>query len=123
MVIKGKPLPPKCVPCEGQVLPLSKERIETLMAQERGWELVEGKKLVKEFKFPDFLEQKYFVDLVAIVAEEQGHHPVLTLIYNKLKVTLTTHAADGLTENDFIMARLIDELGYIEWKEPTQYAS
>ncbi|MFA5200103.1 MAG: thiol peroxidase [Candidatus Omnitrophota bacterium] len=123
MVIKGKPLPPKCVPCEGQVLPLSKEKIETLMAQERGWELVEGKKLVKEFKFPDFLEQKYFVDLVAIVAEEQGHHPVLTLIYNKLKVTLTTHIAGGLTENDFIMARIIDELGYVEWKEPTSYAS
>jgi len=121
--IKGKPLPSKCVPCEGQVLPLSKERIETLMAQERGWELAEGKKLVKEFKFPDFIEQKYFVDLVAIVAEEQGHHPVLTLIYNKLKITLTTHAADGLTENDFIMAKLIDELGYTEWKEPTQYAS
>ena len=123
MVIKGKPLPSKCVPCEGQVLPLSKERIETLMAQERGWELAEGKKLVKEFKFSDFIEQKYFVDLVAIIAEEQGHHPVLTLIYNKLKVTLTTHAADGLTENDFIMARIIDDLGYVEWKEPTSYAS
>jgi len=113
-----KVLPSKCIPCEGKVLPLSKERIETLLAQERGWELVEGKKLVKEFKFPDFVEQKYFLDLISIVAEEQGHHPVITIIYNKLKVSLTTHAAEGLTENDFILAKIIDELGYIEWKEP-----
>jgi DNA-binding NtrC family response regulator len=43
------------------------------------------------------------------IAREQGHHPVLTLNYNKLKITLTTHASGGLTENDFIMARAIDE--------------
>ena len=57
------------------------------------------------------MEAKYFLDLISVIAEEQGHHPTLTLIYNKLKVTLTTHAAGGLTENDFIMARIIDELG------------
>jgi len=45
-----------------------------------------------------------------VIAEEEGHHPGLTLIYNRLKVTLTTHAAGGLTENDFIMAKHIDEL-------------
>ena len=117
-VIKSQPLPAnakglpaKCIPCEGQILPLSKEKIETLMAKERGWELVEGKKLVKEFKFPDFVEEKYFLDLISIIAEEEGHHPVMTVTYNKLKITLTTHAAGGLTENDFILAKIIDELG------------
>ncbi|MCK9603823.1 MAG: 4a-hydroxytetrahydrobiopterin dehydratase, partial [Candidatus Omnitrophica bacterium] len=65
----------------------------------------------KEFKFKDFVEAKYFLDLISIIAEEQGHHPNFSLIYNKLKVTLTTHAAGGLTENDFIMAKIIDELG------------
>jgi 4a-hydroxytetrahydrobiopterin dehydratase len=50
------------------------------------------------------------LDLVSAISEDQGHHPTLTLIYNKLKITLTTHAAGGLTDNDFIMARLIDEL-------------
>jgi 4a-hydroxytetrahydrobiopterin dehydratase len=73
--------------------------------------LVEDKKLVKEFKFKDFVEAKYFLDLISIIAEEQGHHPAVTLSYNKLKVTLTTHAAGGLTDNDFIVARIIDELG------------
>lgn len=103
-------LPSQCKPCAGGTPPLPKEKIEKLIAQYRGWEIIEDKKLVKEFKFKDFLEAKYFLDLVSVVAEEQGHHPTLTLIYNKLKITLTTHAAGGLTENDFIMAKIIDEL-------------
>lgn len=104
-------LPVHCKPCEGGVAALPKEKIGKLLAGYRGWELVEDKKLVKEFRFKDFLEAKYFLDLVSLVAEEQGHHPVMTITYNKLKITLTTHAASGLTENDFIMARIIDELG------------
>ncbi|MCX5715171.1 MAG: thiol peroxidase [Candidatus Omnitrophica bacterium] len=104
-------LPAHCKPCEGGTLPLPKEKIERLLAKYRGWELVEDKKLLKEFKFKDFVEAKYFVDLVAVIAEEQGHHPTITVIYNKVRVTLTTHAAGGLTDNDFIMAKIIDELG------------
>jgi thioredoxin-dependent peroxiredoxin len=103
-------LPAHCKPCEGGVPPMPKEKIEALLAKHRGWELEEGKKLKKEFKFKDFLEAKYFLDLLGIIAEEQGHHPAFFLNYNKLKVTLTTHAAGGLTDNDFIMARIIDEL-------------
>ena len=104
-------IPSKCKPCETGTPPLPKETVEKLLAKHRGWEVVEDKKLVKEFKFKDFIEAKYFLDLISIIAEEQGHHPTLTLIYNKLKVSLTTHAAGGLTENDFIMAALIDKLG------------
>lgn len=99
-----------CKPCEGGVLPLPKERINGLLAAHAGWELIEGKKLLKEFKFRDFAEAKYFVDLVSVIAEEQGHHPTITIIYNRVKITLTTHAAGGLTDNDFIMARIIGEL-------------
>ena len=109
-------LPSHCKPCEGGTPPLPKEKIEKLLAQYRGWQLVEDKKIVKEFKFKDFAEAKYFLDLISVIAEEQGHHPSLTLIYNKLKVTLTTHAAAGLTENDFIMARYIDEVSINESK-------
>jgi len=100
----------KCKPCEQGTPPLPKDQIEKLLAQYRGWQLVEEKKLVKEFKFQDFVEAKYFLDLVSIIAQEQGHHPTFTLIYNKLRITLITHAAGGLTENDFIMAKIIDEL-------------
>ncbi|MBI4706434.1 MAG: thiol peroxidase [Candidatus Omnitrophica bacterium] len=103
-------LPSKCKPCETGAPALPKESIEKLLANHQGWQLVEDKKLVKEFKFRDFIESKYFLDMVSVIAEEQGHHPTMTLIYNKLKITLTTHAAGGLTENDFIMAMMIDEL-------------
>ncbi|MCM8762799.1 MAG: 4a-hydroxytetrahydrobiopterin dehydratase [Candidatus Omnitrophica bacterium] len=103
-------LPQHCKPCEGGIQSLPKEKIDRLLAQYRGWELVEDKKIVKEFKFKDFLEAKYFLDLISIIAEEQGHHPTFTLLYNKLRITLTTHAAGGLTDNDFIMAKIIDEM-------------
>jgi len=101
----------QCKPCEEGTLPLPKDKVEKLLAIYRGWQLVEDKKIVKEFKFRDFVEAKYFLDLISIIAEEQKHHPSFTLIYNKLKITLTTHTAGGLTENDFIMARAIDEVG------------
>ncbi len=103
-------LPSRCVPCEGSVAALPKEKIDRLIAGYRGWELLDNKKIVKEFKFKDFAEAKYFADLVSLTAEEQGHHPVITLSYGRLKISLTTHAASGLTDNDFIMARIIDEL-------------
>ncbi|HTZ10919.1 MAG TPA: thiol peroxidase [Candidatus Margulisiibacteriota bacterium] len=104
-------LPSHCKPCEEGTPPLPKDKVDKLLASYRGWQLVEDKKLVKEFRFKDFAEAKYFLDLVAFIAEEQGHHPTLTLLYDKLRVTLTTHAAGGLTENDFIMAKIIDEAG------------
>jgi len=108
---KKEEFPAHCKPCEEGTPPLAKEKIEKLLAQYRGWQLVEDKKLVKEFKFRDFVEAKYFLDLVSVIAEEQGHHPNLTVIYNRVKITLTTHAAGGLTENDFIMAKIIDQIG------------
>lgn len=127
----------KCVPCEGGTPSLPKETIEKLFRELGNWQLIEdsatkspqivgdppkycggiggsasgGKKISKEFKFKDFIDAKYFLDLISIISEEQGHHPIMTLNYNKLKITLTTHAAGGLTENDFIMARIIDEVG------------
>jgi len=104
----NKPL--RCLPCEVGSASLEKNKINNFMKDVLGWELVEAKKIVKEFKFKDFIEAKYFLDTVSLVAQEQGHHPNMTLMYNKVKITLTTHAAGGLTENDFIMAGIIDNL-------------
>ncbi|MDD5669461.1 MAG: thiol peroxidase, partial [Candidatus Omnitrophica bacterium] len=98
-----------CKPCEGGVLPLQRDVVEKQLAKYRGWELIEDKKISKEFKFSGFRDAKFFTDIVAFLAEEEGHHPVITLMYSKVKITLTTHSAGGLTENDFIMARMIDE--------------
>ncbi|UCC94558.1 MAG: thiol peroxidase [Candidatus Omnitrophota bacterium] len=106
----AKNIPSQCKPCEEGTPPLSKETVEKLLAQYRGWELLEDKKIKKEFKCKDFIEAKYLLDLISLIAEEQGHHPLMTLVYNKLRIILSTHAAGGLTENDFIMARIIDEV-------------
>lgn len=100
----------KCKPCEVGGKPLLKEEIAKSMLNLKDWQLVEDKKIAKEFKFKDFIEAKYFLDLVSVIAEDQGHHPIMNISYNKLKITLTTHAVGGLSENDFIMARIIDEL-------------
>jgi thiol peroxidase len=107
-VISGSSI--KCKPCEGGVAPMAKDAVDKALVKYRGWEVVDGKKIVKEFKFKDFVEAKYFFDLVAVIAEDQGHHPIVTIGYNKLKITLTTHASGGLTENDFIMAGIIDDM-------------
>ncbi|MEW5758884.1 MAG: thiol peroxidase [Candidatus Omnitrophota bacterium] len=99
-----------CRPCEVGGKPLESQEIAKLLVNHKDWQLVEGRKITREFKFKDFIEAKYFLDLVSVVSQEQGHHPAITIIYNKLKITLTTHALGGLSENDFIMAKIIDEL-------------
>lgn len=100
----------KCTACETGMSTLPIEVIRDHMTSLADWQLVDDKKIVKEIKFVDFPTAKYFLDLLAIIAQEQGHHPTFTLIYNKLKITLTTHSSGGLTENDFVMAKIIDEL-------------
>jgi thiol peroxidase len=105
-------LPRNCTPQKENIPPLNNETVFEMCSRIPNWELVEGKKLTREFKFKNFVEAKYFLDLLSLIAEEQKHHPSFTLNYNRLSVTLTTHSAGGLTENDFIMARIIDDLGY-----------
>jgi thioredoxin-dependent peroxiredoxin len=101
-----------CLACEGEMPALAEEMVKELMAQYPLWKPVENKKITREFKFEDFQEAKYFLDLIALLAEEEGHHPAATLMYNSVRVALTTHSAKGLTDNDFVMAGIIDRLGY-----------
>ena len=51
-----------------------------------------------------------FVNKIGAVAEEEQHHPNITILYNKVRTTLSTHAIGGLSQNDFIMAAKIDQL-------------
>ncbi|MFA6118555.1 MAG: thiol peroxidase [Parachlamydiales bacterium] len=100
----------KCMACEGKAAKISKDKINEALSELNNWQLVEDKKLIKEFKFKDFLEAKYFLDLLSIIADEENHHPVFTLNYNKLKVSLSTHAIDAISENDLAMAKIINEI-------------
>jgi thiol peroxidase len=100
----------QCIPCEGSVEPLSDEVAAMMLQDVPEWGLTENGKISRSFRFRNFKEAKSFLDILSSVAEEQGHHPSFDLSFNRLEVVLTTHAAKGLTENDFIMARLIDRV-------------
>jgi 4a-hydroxytetrahydrobiopterin dehydratase len=71
----------------------------------------EGESLVRDVKFKDFAEAMAYVNRVADLAEEVNHHPdILVHGWNQVRLTLTTHSAGRLTENDHEMARRIDAL-------------
>src|SRR5687768_11411686 len=94
----------KCKPCEGGIAPLRDEEIVDLMKKLKSeWKRAE-KSIEREFKFKNFVQAMQFVNKVAEVAEEEGHHPDILIHYNIVKINLWTHAVNGLTENDFIVA-------------------
>jgi 4a-hydroxytetrahydrobiopterin dehydratase len=100
----------KCVPCEGGVQPFNKEQIQEYLGQLSGaWEVKDGKKITKRFKFHDFKEAMVFVNKIADLAEQEGHHPDIRVFgYKNVEIELSTHAISGLSENDFILAAKIE---------------
>jgi len=86
---------------------LSDTDIESRVAALDGWER-DGDAIVKTFELSDFVGSVEFVRKLVEPAEELGHHPDLSISWNKVTVSITTHAAGGLTENDFVLARRID---------------
>jgi 4a-hydroxytetrahydrobiopterin dehydratase len=102
----------KCVPCEGGVDALLCQKAEELKAELKPeWMLIdECRMLARTFVLPDFKASIALANKIADIAEEEGHHPDLTVGYGNLGVELTTHAIGGLSENDFIIAAKIDQL-------------
>ncbi len=101
----------KCVPCEGGALPLKGEEInEYLKAVSSEWKVVDAKSIVRVFTFKNFKEAIKFVNKVADLAEDEGHHPDITINYSKVTLDLSTHAIGGLSENDFIVAAKIEDI-------------
>jgi 4a-hydroxytetrahydrobiopterin dehydratase len=100
----------KCVPCKGGVPPLAGKELEALAKQVPEWRVIEGHHISRVFTFPDFKQALAFVNKVGAIAEEQGHHPDITLSWGKAAVTTWTHKIDGLTESDFILAAKIDRI-------------
>lgn len=102
----------KCVPCEGNVPPLIPEKAQEMMVElNPDWMLIDGAHLLaRSFRFKDFAKTMEFVNKIAKIAEEQGHHPDLTITYGAVTVELMTHSVGGLSENDFILASKIDQI-------------
>ena len=99
-----------CKPCEGGVEPMEGDEITSMMAKlDEDWEAVDGHHLFRRFEFEDFSEALDFTNEVGEIAEEEDHHPVIHLTWGEVKVEIWTHAIDGLSENDFILAAKVDE--------------
>ena len=100
----------ECKPCQGGEEPLKGNELRELKDQlANGWEVVNEKKLRKEYSFDDFQQALDFTNRVGEIAEDQGHHPDIYLSYGKVEVQVWTHKIDGLTESDFIFAAKTDE--------------
>jgi 4a-hydroxytetrahydrobiopterin dehydratase len=102
----------KCKPCEGGVKPLTMEQANEMMSSlHDSWRLDEATaRIERRFKFAAFSRTMGFVNAVAWVATNEGHHPDLLVSYGSCTVQYRTHAINGLSENDFICAAKIDRL-------------
>lgn len=100
-----------CIPCRGGVPPLTESEQKPLLASlQKGWRVNGGHDLEREFTFPDFKGALEFTNRVGAIAEEQGHHPDISLAWGKVGIKIWTHKIDGLTRSDFVMAAKIDEI-------------
>ena len=103
----------KCVPCEGKSIPFDISQIHNYQKKIDGWDVVKGDNeiffLEKKFIFKNFVESQKFVNGVGKISEEEGHHPDISFGWGYAKIMITTHAIEGLSENDFILAAKIDK--------------
>ena len=100
-----------CVPCEGGVPVIDREGAGQFLKDLEGWELSEdGRMISRRFEFRGFFRTMSFITAMAWVVNNEGHHPVFSAGYNYCEVGFTTHAIDGLSENDFICAAKVNAL-------------
>lgn len=102
----------KCAPCEGKTKSLPTDQVQALLKQTPDWKLTsDHKRIRREWNVKDFVTGLDFFNRIGKIAEAEDHHPDVHLAgYRKVTIELSTHAVDGLTESDFIMAAKIDLL-------------
>ena len=101
----------KCQPCEGGVPVLTEDEAKNLLSKIPNWSLSDdGKIITRHFSFKGFNKVMGFINAIAWIANQEQHHPDVKYGYNYCDVSFTTHAIDGLSENDFICASKIDAL-------------
>jgi 4a-hydroxytetrahydrobiopterin dehydratase len=102
----------KCKPCEGGAEAMTKSEAATFMSKiDNAWVLdMESALIERQFNFPAFSRTIAFVNAVAFVATNEGHHPELIVTYGRCTVRYRTTAIDGLSDNDFICAAKVDRL-------------
>jgi 4a-hydroxytetrahydrobiopterin dehydratase len=97
-----------CEACTGATPAVTGAELDDLRAQlSPEWE-VDGVRLRRRIRFPDFAAAFATATRVALIAEGEGHHPDMAVGWGRLEIELTTHAVKGLTRNDFILAAKVD---------------
>jgi len=100
-----------CEPCEGGVDPIERDEAEQLLNDVPGWTLSDdGKMISRRYEFKGFFRTMSFINAMAWIVNQENHHPDFSAGYNFCEVGFTTHAIDGLSENDFICAAKINAL-------------
>lgn len=113
MTVSAQELAQKhCTPCEGGTPKMQRAEVDERLAQlHEDWTLDEsGPALYREFKFKGFAKTMYFVNALAYLADQEGHHPDVSFGWGYCQVRFSTHAIGGLSENDFICAAKVDQL-------------
>ena len=101
----------KCVACEGNVAPYNQTEADVLLKQVPGWVLsADAKSISRSYTFKDFAGALAFVNTVGAIAESEGHRPDIAFSWGRADIRLTTHAINGLSENDFIVAAKINRI-------------
>jgi 4a-hydroxytetrahydrobiopterin dehydratase len=101
----------ECIPCRGGVAALQGPGLEALLSElGGGWQVVDGQRLEKGFKFPDFRQALAFANKVGELAERVNHHPDIAIAWGQAKVAIWTHKIGGLSEADFVFAAKVDAL-------------
>ena len=104
----------KCKPCEGGIVPFDTSEIHKYQKKVDGWNICKNEKKIfflnKKFDFKNFLDSQNFINKVAKISENEGHHPDILFGWGYAEIKITTHAIEGLSENDFILAAKIDQL-------------
>ncbi len=100
-----------CVSCELGQPPISLDQIQQHLQKVPEWQLnKENTVISRTFKFKGFQKTILFINALAWIINQEGHHPTLEVGYDYCTVNFTTHSAKGLTINDFICAAKIDQL-------------
>ena len=100
-----------CQPCTGDIAPYDRQQAQDMLDRLDGWSLsADGSTISRRFEFKGFLKAVEMANLAAWLGNKQGHHPDIAFGWGYCQVSFTTHAAGGLTENDFICAARLDAL-------------
>jgi 4a-hydroxytetrahydrobiopterin dehydratase len=105
-----------CKPCEGGVLPMAQKQVKSMLKEVTDWAVDETgvEKIFRVFKFENYYQTIAFVNAIAWMTHQENHHPNLKVSYNQCVVQYSTHAINGLSQNDFICAAKVNALFSVE---------